>query len=232
MSEPSNNIRPIKMGSRVRQLGLGIQVPNQWGGRRRGTGRKPHGARAGVPHRPRADVCERNPVHVTLRVRRHVWNLRSRRSFRVLESALRAVRQRAGFRVAHFSVQGNHLHLLVEAGDRKSLGAGMKALVIRVARVINSMMNACGAVFTDRYHSHVLRTPTEVRRALAYVLDNYQSHVRRRGEKIAPDFVDRFASSCPDHRELVSEPRTWLLKVGWLRGAGPDRCPPAHSSLT
>jgi putative transposase len=154
-----------------------------------------------------------------MRVRAHVWNLRSRRSFRVLETALRANRERGGFRVAHFSVQGNHVHLLVEAFDRAALAAGMKSMAIRVARGLNSLMATRGGVFADRYHSHVLRTPTEVRRAIAYVLGNYQSHARRRGEGVHPDYVDRFASSCPDNRELVAEPQTWLLKAGWCRAA-------------
>jgi putative transposase len=122
--------------------------------------------------------------------------------------------------VAHFSVQGNHVHLLVEAFDRTALAAGMKSMAIRVARGLNSMMANSGAVFADRYHSHVLRTPTEVRRAIAYVLGNFQSHARRRAERIHPDYIDRFASSCPDNRELVAEPHTWLLKAGWRRAPG------------
>jgi putative transposase len=135
----------------------------------------------------------------------------------VLETALRALRERGGFRVAHFSVQGNHIHLLVEASSSPSLAAGMKALAIRFARGLNSMMGSNGAVFADRYHSHALRTPTEVRRALIYVLGNYRSHAQRRGERVHPEFVDRFASSYPGNRDLVAEPHTWLLRTGWTR---------------
>ena len=208
------------MQTRASQLMLGIQLRNNWGGRRRGAGRKPRGARPGVPHRPRSGVCLRNPVHVTVRVRSHVWNLRSRRSFRVLQTALLATGARRSFRVTHFSVQGNHVHLLVETSDRVSLATGMKAMSVRMARGLNSMMRCRGVVFADRYHSRPLRTPTEVRRALAYVLENYQSHARRRGERVHPHFVDRFASSHPDNRELVAQPRTWLLSVGWRRALG------------
>jgi REP element-mobilizing transposase RayT len=135
----------------------------------------------------------------------------------VLESSLRALRECGGFRVAHFSVQGNHIHLLVEAANRPSLAAGMKAMAIRLARGLNSMMGSNGAVFADRYHSHALRTPTEVRRALVYVLDNYRSHAQRRGERVHPEFIDRFASSYPENRALVAEPQTWLLRTGWSR---------------
>jgi hypothetical protein len=135
----------------------------------------------------------------------------------VFETALRAIRNRGDFRVAHFSVQGNHVHLLVETSGRVSLAAGMRSVAIRLARGLNSMMGTRGAVLDDRYYSRVLGTPTEVRRALGYVLGNYRSHACRRGEKVHPEFVDRFASSCPDNRQLVVEPRTWLLRVGWRR---------------
>jgi putative transposase len=165
-------------------------------------------------------VCGRTPVHVTLRVRPHVWNLRSRRSFRVFEAALRAVRKRGDLRVGHFSIQGNHIHLIVETSDRASLAAGMKSIAIRLARGLNLMMASRGAVFADRYHSHVLRTPTEVRRAITYVLGNYRAHARRRGQTVHPEFVDGFASSFPDHRHLLAEPNTWLLRVGWCRATG------------
>jgi REP element-mobilizing transposase RayT len=214
------------MGSRARQLSLGIHIRSGWGGRRRGAGRKPRGAIAGVSHRPRMGVCARHPMHVTLRVRKHVWNLRSRRSFRVLETALRTVRQRVGFRVAHFSVQGNHVHLLVEASDRVSLAAGIKSMAIRAARGLNSMMGSRGSVFADRYHSRDLRTPTEVRRALAYVLCNYQSHALRRGDKVPTSFVDHFGSSYPGNRELVAQPHTWLLQTGWRRAPTDGERPP------
>jgi REP element-mobilizing transposase RayT len=65
---------------------------------------------------PRATADARPmPVHVTLRMAPHVYNLRSRRSFRVVAVALRSGGDRFNVRVVHFSVQGNHIHLLVEA---------------------------------------------------------------------------------------------------------------------
>jgi REP element-mobilizing transposase RayT len=55
------------------------------------------------------------PLHVTLRMAPHVYNLRSRRSFRVIAAALRIGGDRFNVRVIQFSVQGNHIHLVVEA---------------------------------------------------------------------------------------------------------------------
>jgi hypothetical protein len=76
----------------------------------------------------------------------------------------------------HYSVQGNHLHLLVEARDEKALSRGMNGLGVRVARGLNKVMRRRGKVLDDRYHGHILRTPTEVRRARAYLLQNARKH--------------------------------------------------------
>jgi REP element-mobilizing transposase RayT len=128
----------------------------------------------------------------------------------VVASALRGAALRPGFRLARFSVQGNHVHLVVEAATAAALTSGMKALAIRLARGMNRLMGSRGPVLEDRYHAHVLRTPAEVRRALAYVADNFASHARRRGEPVGEGFRDPFNSDArPD---LVARPATWLLR--------------------
>ena len=210
------------------QLGLKFVAR---GGKRRGAGRKPTGANAGMPHRPRPPLAGRFPVHVTLRVHAHVWSLRSRRSFRRIAAAFKGIRGRQSFRLAEYAILGNHLHLIVEASDERSLARGMQALEIRIAKGLNKMMGRRGAVFADRYHAHILRTPTEVANALGYVRGNFAVHAARRGEA-APAGPDEYSSAALVARALprgqdgplVSAPRTWLLDLGWRRaralGAG------------
>ena len=157
------------------------------------------------------------PLHVTLRMAPHVYNLRSRRSFRVIEAALRIGGDRFDVRVVQFSVQGNHIHLLVEAPHRRALARAIQGFSIRVAKGLNRMMGRKGRVFDDRYHARVLRTPTEVRHAIHYVLENARKHAAQRGETYAPDYVDPYSSAgAPD---LALPPaQTWLLRAGWKRG--------------
>ena len=194
-----------------------------WGGRRKGAGRKPAvPGREPIRHDGREPVRASYPVHVTLRMADHVWNLRSERSFRIVDAALRAVRARRDFRVVHFSVQGNHVHLIVEAGGTPAMVNGMRALSIRLARRLNAMMGRNGPVFSARYHAHVLKTPAEVRNAVRYVIGNFASHAARRGERVPARYVDRFSSASgrgarPAQLRLfdeaaTSEPETWLLK--------------------
>jgi putative transposase len=200
------------------QLGLSFRT---WGGKRAGAGRKPAGAKAGVSHRPRPVLRRRLPVHVTLRMADHVWNLRSRRSLRVIRAALETGADRFGVRVVQLSVQGNHLHLLVEAPDREALARAMKGLAVRLAKGLNRMMGTTGRVLADRYHAHVLATPTEVRRAMRYIRDNAKQHAAARGERYAPGYVDPYSSQAPTAGLTLPAATTWLVREGWRRGAGP-----------
>ena len=159
------------------------------------------------------------PLHVTLRMAPHVYNLRSRRSFRVIAAALRVGGDRFNVRVIQFSVQGNHIHLVVEAPNRRALARAIQGLSIRVAKGLNRMMGRAGRVFDDRYHARVLRTPTEVRHAIHYVLGNARKHAAERGETYAPGYVDPYSSAgAPDLALPLAQ--TWLLRAGWKR-AGP-----------
>jgi hypothetical protein len=124
-------------------------------------------------------------------------------------------------RLVHFSVQGNHIHLLIEAADNDALARGVQGLAIRIARALNRLMGRRGSVFEDHYHSRVLRTPTEAARALAYVLGNFEHHAAQWGRSVGDGEPDPFSSAAHRAAEppLVSEARTWLLNVGWFRGA-------------
>jgi REP element-mobilizing transposase RayT len=117
-----------------------------------------------------------------------------------LTSAFWGGADRFGFRLVHFSVQGNHVHLLVEAKDEKALAKGMGGLGVRVARGLNKVMGRAGKVLDDRYHAHVLRTPTEVRRARSYLLQNARKHYGQ----LVPD---RYTSVV-----AVVAPETFLMR--------------------
>ena len=185
-----------------------LELPT-WGGRRKGAGRKARSPIRRVSHKARAPHQARFPLHAVLRAREDVPHLRRRDVFRALKAAMIAAADRFGLRVVHFSVQGNHLHLIVEAADKDSLSQGMRGLAVRVARAINRAAHRKGRVFADHYFARELRTPAEVRRAVRYVLDNHVLHAQ-----LSPR-TDACAGA-------IASARTWLLSVGWTRSrAGP-----------
>ncbi len=129
-----------------------------------------------MPHVSRAPFARTLPAHVTVRIRKDLPSLRTVKLVRALERSFAAGCERPGFRLVHYSLQGNHAHLIVEAHDREALGRGMKAVGIRLARAVNRIAGRKGRVLADRYHLRLLPTPREVRSALRYVLLNARRH--------------------------------------------------------
>jgi putative transposase len=217
---------------RVRQGKLEFR---SWGGRRRGAGRKRTGPRACVSHRAREALSARHPVHVTVRLRTGLPSLRRDAARAAIERSFRAARERFGFRLAEYSLQTNHVHLIAEASDQKALSRGMQGLLVRVARALNRLWRRNGSVFSDRYHARQLRTPREVRTALVYVLHNARHH----GLRVFG--IDPFSSGrwfdgwrrklAVAPRALGATARTWLLGIGWRRHGllGIDETPRAAS---
>ena len=128
-----NRKRAWKLGQQA------FEFPNGWGGVRRGAGPKPRGDRPCVSHRTRDGLERRLPAQVTMRVKQGLPSLRGLREFAVLRGAMLAGCKRAGFRLVHFSVQSNHLHLIVEGDCRPSLTRGMQGLAVRMARALNRL---------------------------------------------------------------------------------------------
>src|ERR1041384_4026520 len=108
-----------------------LELPT-WGGRRKGAGRKPKHSPRRVSHKRRPPHGTRFPVHAILRARNDAPRLRRKDVYEEIAAALKAS-ERADFRVTHFSVQGNHIHLMVEAADATALSRGMQGLAVRVA---------------------------------------------------------------------------------------------------
>jgi hypothetical protein len=136
----------------------------------------------------------------------------------------------------HFSVQWDHVHLIVEASDQRALSSGIRSLAIRIARYVNELVMR-GRLWADRWHGRALTSPRAVRNALAYVLANFRKHAN---ERFAPG-VDAFSSAASfdgwsgvaagaplpragpaihgamARHVVVSESKTWLGATGWRR---------------
>jgi putative transposase len=179
-------------------------------------------------------------VHVTLRSK--LRSLRSPFVFPTVRLTIASLRASHAdeFRVVEFSVQANHLHLLVEASDRRALSSGLRSLVIRLALRLNRLLMRRGAIWADRWHERALTSPRAVRHALVYVLANTAKHAPARAPKLDPcssapyfDGFSEFAGRDPPTFSPsrspptssrgaqgtipVSRPRTWLLATGWKR---------------
>ena len=235
----------------ARQLELRIDKNGQRrGGKRRGAGRPKRGARASERHKRRPKISAYEPIHVVLRADRSVGSLRTHAAFRAIKEATftafahderalgkatvsaASTRVARAFHIVHISIQRSHIHLIVEASDRMALARGMQAFAISAARHINARTGHTGRVFADRYFPRPLKTPTQVRNCLAYVLNNWKHH-QESSSSLRRDWpVDPYSTASMfdgwkelDGRRIVTPsgydgplvwwPKTWLLSEGW-----------------
>ncbi|HET9957578.1 MAG TPA: transposase [Polyangiaceae bacterium] len=170
-----------------------------------------------------------HPRHVTLSVA--IRSLRTQRVFAVVCGVIRAVNRLRGneFRIVEFSVQSNHIHLMVEADNDAALSHGMQALTIRLVRRINRLLGRRGSLFTDRFHDRSLKTARAVRQVLAYIFANFRKHgtvEALRGFSLDPfssaPFFDGFCAA--DFDSVFSSP------VGFGPSGMSGRPPPDASS--
>ncbi len=148
-------------GSRGRKQVFG------WGGARPGAGRKPKGDKAGVSHDRRPRVAAEHPLHVRLEVQKGLPSLKRKDSSRALDGAIDAGADHFGFRLQHYAVRGNQVHLIAGAKNGRALSRGMQGLTIRVAKALNNAWDRSGRVFADRFDARVLDTPAARREAFA-----------------------------------------------------------------
>jgi len=209
------------------------------GGKRRGAGRKARGRRAGERHEARPDFKPYHGLHVVMRVVPAVGSLRRRDMYKAIRHASMAAARSERFRIVHASLQRSHVHMLVEAEHKSALARGMQGFQISAAKHINDALgngtrSRRGKVFGDRYHLEVIRSPTQARNAISYVLNNWRHHNEDRYGVAATWLVDAFSTGIlfPDWIErqdepwmwpmretydplVVFRPRSWLLAEGW-----------------
>lgn len=73
------------------------------------------------PDTPRPFLHARYPVHVVLRVIAAVGNLRRRCTYQAIREATLTTARREDVRIVQLSIQRTHVHLVVEAADKRAL---------------------------------------------------------------------------------------------------------------
>lgn len=203
-----------------------------WGGKRRGAGRPNRSGKQG--HAARKRVKKSIPMHLTWKLKKGVVNLRTGKVSRLFKTCAKAV-QIFGFRIVHFSLQFDHIHMIVEAEDNKTLAQGMRSFGCRFAKGIRAIAGGRGSIFADRYHLQLLETPTQMRNALAYVLQNFSKHSKLLnhvdefssaayffewkkllGRKMGP-ILESLEGLRPPLPDYLCAARTWMAREGWTR---------------
>jgi hypothetical protein len=198
---------------------LSLEFGNRHGGRRKGAGRKPKGQQAGVKHRPRDEFARRKPVLVTHRISAACPSLRRPAVLAIFKRlVLKLADER--FAVVHWSLISNHLHLICEAETSVVLARKLGGFFAQLAKELNKLWKRKGEVFPGRFDSRLLGSPSEVRTALVYTLQNARKHGAWHGRR--PDVYSSGSefdgwADVQAQSSALPKAKTWLLSVGWRR---------------
>jgi REP element-mobilizing transposase RayT len=210
---------------------LEFEKVNGHGGKRRGAGRKNKTGTKG--HTKREAIDFKKPMHVTLKLKKHIY-LRNRATLKAFRHAVKEAKK-FSLLILHYSIQNDHIHMIIEAKDNDSLAKGMMSLCGRLGKMIRAAIGGSGSVFKARYYIEVLKNPTMMRNALEYVLLNTAKHMKvfehidvfssgvaftewrkllgKRYNQFIHDHIKEFGRTL----EELSSPRSWLAAAGWHR---------------
>jgi REP element-mobilizing transposase RayT len=186
-------------------------------------------------------------VHLTLRLREGLPNLRTRKGAQIVKRAILGAQSR-GLRVIHFSILSNHIHLICEALSLSVLMNSMKSLTSRMGihlrRLIKEQKHHSNrlevldkeglGLFRGRYNLQAIQNPAQMKQTLAYVLLNPAKHFKK-----AP-YLDAFTSAAifedwqkligrelnlnsslatlkKNLKEFLAPPQLWLTQAGWAK---------------
>ena len=129
--------------------------------------------------------------------------------------------------VTEYSVQDDHIHMMVEAKDAAALGAGMKKLKLSLNKQVNALLKRKGPTSPERYHRLDLKTPRQVRNALVYVLNNRKHHAARPELEPVLDpcstaiWFEGWLDKEPTEGRATERPKSFLLTTLWMTKYGP-----------
>jgi REP element-mobilizing transposase RayT len=158
-------------------------------------------------------------------------SLRSSRARSAIEHIFAAEKRRKGFRLLHYAIRRDHIHLVCESDSTLALSRGVQRLSSRIARRVNKLWARKGKLVADRFHGRVLTTPRELRNVLRYVLLNeHKDALIEEGQILGGGFDPCSSAPWFDgwHPSVarpppeggdppVTTPTSWLARTGWRR---------------
>lgn len=155
----------------------------------------------GIRHIKRPEIKKLMPLHLTIKlIRADIQN-------KIILKALRNAIFRArlhGLRIIHYSLEHDHIHLYAESADNLILAKSMKAFGVSLVKKINRHFKSKGTCYKTRYHLRVLRSASEVKNVINYILKNGIKHKRTKS------VIDVYNSSI-----VLHDFRILGLKVNW-----------------
>lgn len=129
----------------------------------------------GIRHIARDEIKRLTVLHLTVKIEKAKAGLKNKTTLQLLRRAILKARK-MGLSIVHYTLEFDHVHMLVETNNNETLARGMQSFGITLSKGINKIKATSGQVFKTRYHFRKLKTPSEIKNALAYILGNGIKH--------------------------------------------------------
>jgi REP element-mobilizing transposase RayT len=129
----------------------------------------------GIRHVKRAPILRAMPLHLTIKLKKA--QIQNKEILKALKHAILRARLK-GLKIIHFSLEHNHVHLYVECENNDILTKGMIAFGVSLAKKTNKFFKSKGQVYKTRFHLRILRSASEVKNVINYILKNGIKHKR------------------------------------------------------
>ncbi len=115
----------------------------RWGGQQSGAGRKKSG-RFQLPHVARERHRKYLPELVTLKLMEGLPSLRQTEEWAVMRGMFESMKALEDFRITHFSLMSDHVHVIVEADSHEAFTRGMRSFLSRMSKRLVALWGGRG----------------------------------------------------------------------------------------
>lgn len=130
-----------------------------------------------IRHTERPKFKNARSLHLTIKVRENKADIKSIKLLKALHHAIKRARLMK-LKIIHYTLEYNHVHLLVEADTHHALHRGMQAFGISFSKAINKTKRLKGTVYKHRYHFRQICSSRELKNVLHYIFHNGIKHGR------------------------------------------------------
>jgi REP element-mobilizing transposase RayT len=129
----------------------------------------------GIRHTERPIFTSPSSLHLTVKILRAKANLKNKMILSILKRSIMNARK-MGLRVIHYSLEYDHVHLLIEAENNFILGKGMQAFGVTFSKALNRLRKIKGSVYKHRYHFRKIVGARQLKNVMNYIFSNGLKH--------------------------------------------------------
>ncbi len=129
----------------------------------------------GIRHTKRITFHRTQAFHLTIKINKENSGLKTNEIAKKIKSSFKKLYENS-VNLIHFTIEYDHIHLLVEAKNHICLGKSMQSFGISITKKLNFHRRKIGQVYKHRYHQRILKTKTEIKNVINYIFQNGKKH--------------------------------------------------------